>query len=216
MEGYATADSCICRWPTPRAREWVSGFLDRVRQDRNVVAVVAIGSAVRSGVASDDLDIVVVCRSPKALCERAPLEVDLRAFDVSEVDDKIAAGHDLLGWAVIFGRPMFDRRGTWRRITERWDQLVPLPNPDIARDRSAEALKRMSEMRQMGDEDAAVELEVAYLSHRARGVLAEAGVYAASRPELPDQLRTVGAQRLADEVAAALEARAQMRKEFVG
>ena len=216
MKGQGRVDSCIRRWPTPRARDWVGRFLDRVRGDGNVVAVVAIGSAVRFGVDSEDLDIVVVCRRSRALGERPPLEVDLRAFDLSEVDERIAAGHDLLGWAVVFGRVLFDRRGAWRRVVERWEQHVPLPNPETVRERAAGALKRMNEMREMGDVDAAVELEVAYLSHRARGVLAEAGVYPASRPELPGQLRNVGARRLAEEVAEALAARARLRKELVG
>ena len=216
MDRYARVDSCICRWPTQRARQWVHDFLDRVQQDPSVLAVVGIGSAVRSGVLSDDLDIIVIHKEPRALRERPPLEVDLRAFDASKVDAKIAAGHDLLGWAVVFGRPMFDRHDTWLHIVARWEGRVPLPDPVAAKARASAALKRMGEMREMGDEEAAVELEVAYVSHLARGVLARAGVHPASRPELPDQLRTVGAEQLADEVAEALETRAQMRKEFIG
>ena len=216
MRAYASTDRCIYRWPTPQARKWVHDFLDRARQDLNILAVVAIGSAVRKGVESEDLDIIVVCTSARTLRERAPMEVDLRAFDAPNVDVQIEAGHDLLGWAVIFGRPLFDRRGTWRRIAKRWSERVPLPSAEVARTRAAHTLKRMREMREMGDDEAAMELEVSYLTHRARGVLSEAGVYAASRPELPDQLRTVGARRLADKVADALEARALLRREMVG
>lgn len=215
MDRYAAVDSCIRHWPTQRARQWASDFLCRVQRDRNVLAVVVIGSAVRRGVLSDDLDLIVIRVSPQTRRERPPLEVDLRAFDIADVDTKIAAGHDLLGWAVVFGRPMFDRQDTWLEIVERWEGRVPLPDPAVARARAEEALKRLNEMREMGDEDAAVELEVAYLSHLARGVLAEAGVRPASRPELPDQLRAAGAQRLADEVAEALGARARMRTALV-
>ncbi len=216
MEQYATVDSCVCHWPTERSRQWASDFLRRVRQDPNVLAVVAIGSAVRRDVLPDDLDVIVIRRCPQTRRERPPLEVDLRAFEASDVDAKIAAGHDLLGWAVVFGRPMFDRQDTWLQIVERWEGRVPLPDPEVAQARAAEALKRLNEMREMGDEDAAVELEVAYLSHLARRVLAEAGVHPASRPELPAQLRDAGAQRLAEDVAEALEARARMRKGVVG
>ncbi len=216
MAQLATVDNCILRWPTRRARRWASGFLDRVQQDANVLAVVAIGSAVRPGVASEDLDLIVIHRGPQPLRERPPLEVDLRAFRASDIDAKVAAGHDLLGWAIVFGRAMFDRHTTWRQIAKRWEGRVPLPDPAVAQDRAAEARKRMSEMHKMGDEDAAVELKVTYLSHLARGVLAQAGVHAASRPELPQQLRTVGAQPLADRVAEALEIRAQMRKGLIG
>ena len=216
MKAHAPTDRCIYRWPTPRARQWVNGFLGRARHNPNILAVVAIGSAVRSGVESEDLDIIVVCTTARVLCERAPLEVDLRAFDAASVDAKIEAGHDLLGWAIVFGRSMFDRRGTWRRLVKRWAGRVPLPNPEVARARAAQTLKRMREMREIGDEEAAMELEVAYLTHCARGVLAEAGVYGASRPELPDQLRVAGAQQLADKITDALEARARLRREPVG
>lgn len=206
---------CIYRWPSPRAREWVVGFLRRARRDQNVLAVVAIGSAVRKGVESEDLDIIVVCECARNLCERAPLEIDLRAFDASGIDAQIEAGHDLLGWAVTFGLPLFDRHQTWRRIGKRWAGNVPLPDAEVARTRAARTLKRLREMQEMGDDEAAIELELCYVTHLARGVLSEAGVYAASRPELPDQLKTVGAQRLADKVGCALEARASLRKEVV-
>ena len=71
-------------------------------------------------------------------------------------------------------------------------------------------------MLEMGDDEAAMELKLSYLTHRARGVLSKAGVNAASRPELPHQPKAVGAPQLAEEVAAALEARTLLRKEVVG
>ena len=212
MTAIAHLDHCICRWPTERAREWLSDFLLRARRDSNILAVVAIGSAMRMGVASDDLDILVVCRDVRGLDERAPFEVDLRAFDYADIHRKIADKHDLLAWAILFGRPLFDRQQGWVRIVKRWRHCVPLPDPVVARARASIAQKRMNEMRDMGDEDAAIELEVAYRTHCARAELAEAGVYPASRPELPDQLRTVGAIGLADQFSAALEARMRLRE----
>ena len=212
----ARTDRCIRRWPTQRAHDWVDGFLRRVPGDANILAVIAVGSSVREGVASEDLDLIVLCADARSFRERAPLEIDLRAFSASDVDAKIEAGNDLLGWAVMFGRPVFDRWGEWRRIVKGWSGRVPLPDPAVAKSRATRTRKRMMEMREMGDDDAALELEVSYLSHRARGLLAEAGVYAASRPELPDQLRLVGERRLADRVADALEARARLRADLVG
>ena len=44
-------DSAIVRWPTERAKAWLASFLERARRDENVVAIVAIGSAVRSAAA---------------------------------------------------------------------------------------------------------------------------------------------------------------------
>ena len=215
MKKQSTLDRCIFRWPTSAARNWTTEFLQRVRRDRNVLAVVAIGSAVREGVRSDDLDVLVLCQSVQAFSERAPMEIDLRAIDAESVDAKIKAGHDLLGWAVVFGRILYDRKETWLHIVERWRGRVPLPNPVEARCRSDVTRQRMQEMREMGDEDAAIELELAYFSHDARATLAEAGIYPASRPELPRQLTEIGADRLAAQVQLALDARQKMRSQMV-
>lgn len=215
MMKQSAVDRCILRWPTSTARIWTREFLQRARRNRNVLAVVAIGSAVREGVRSDDLDILVLCEYSQKFSERAPLEIDLRALDAQSVDSKIEAGHDLLGWAVVFGRILYDRKETWVHIVERWRGRVPLPDPAEAKCRSDITRHRMQEMREMGDEDAAIELELAYLSHDARATLAEAGIYPASRPELPRQLTEIGADRLAAQVQRALDEREQMRSQMV-
>ena len=62
----------------------------------------------------------------------------------------------------------------------------------------------------MGDDAAAAELEVSYQTHCARALLAEAGVHPASRPELSDQLRSLGAMEQARKLTAALTARQQL------
>jgi hypothetical protein len=54
-----------------------------------------------------------------------------------------------------------------------------------------------------------VDLRVSYLTHRCRAVLAETGVYPASRPESPEQLRQIGHSELADELQDALASRAE-------
>lgn len=213
MPAVETSERCIYRWPSARARSWVDSLLVRARHDPNVLAIVAIGSAVRKGVASDDLDLIVICDDVQLFRERAPIEVDLRAFNAVDVDAKVAQGHDLLAWSIQFGRALLDRDGMWRELLKRWRTRVPLPDPNAARTRAEAARKRMDEMREMGDVGAAIELEVTYQTHCAHAVLAEAGVYPASRPELPRQLRSVRADRLADQVTAALAARTRLRSE---
>ena len=76
-------DSVIRRWPTERAKAWLASFLERARRDENVVAIVAIGSAVRS-TAAEDLDILVLCRNRVALKEKAPIEVDVRKANAKQ------------------------------------------------------------------------------------------------------------------------------------
>ncbi len=52
-------------------------------------------------------------------------------------------------------------------------------------------------MREIGDDDATLEIELASPSHDARAVLAETGVYPAPRSELPNPLIEVSAHDLA-------------------
>lgn len=206
-----SADRLIRRWPTDRSRQWLASFLEAASRNRNVVAVVAVGSAVRSGVASEDLDLIALCRDRKLLNERAPIEVDLRSFDVDQVEQGIEDGQDLLTWAVRFGQPLFDPHHLWDDIIARWRDRLPLPNPMVARARASAALVQLKDMRSAGDQDAVVELSVSYLTHLGRALLAETGVYPASRPELPDQLRHVGQTELADQLAEALSTRDERR-----
>ena len=55
----------------------------------------------------------------------------------------------------------------------------------------------MMELVALGDEEAAAEQKTTYLTHLARAALSREGVYPASRPELPDQLASVGCAALA-------------------
>jgi predicted nucleotidyltransferase len=189
----------------------VASFLDRVRHDPNVVAVVAVGSAIRPDVTSEDLDLIVLCGDRRTFKERAPIEVDLRSFDVADVDDGIRRGQDLLSWTVRFGEPLFDRGHAWERTVDEWKDRLPLPDPKVARARASTALAQAQSMSAAGDEDASLEVHISYLTHLARALLAEAGVYPASRPELPNQLRQVGEGETADQLAEALRERAERR-----
>jgi predicted nucleotidyltransferase len=73
------------RWPTARSEAWTNAFVDRTDRDGNIIAIVAVGSAVRPDVASVDLDLIVVCKEPDKLATKAPIEVDLRAYPAVEI-----------------------------------------------------------------------------------------------------------------------------------
>ena len=194
----------IHRWPTARAKEWVSWFVRQARYDRNVIAIVAIGSAVRSRVPSDDLDLFVLCHERNLLRARAPIEIDVRTANVDSVEQEIQAGRDLAVWAVRYGHPLLDRDGNWRRIVDRWMDELPLPDPSISLERARKAQERIQDLHDIGDEDAARELTISYLTHRSWARLAHAGVHPQSRPELPRQLRAVGEADLAATLEQAL------------
>jgi HEPN domain-containing protein len=195
----------VLRWPTGRSRDWVLALLNSATSDANILAVIAVGSAVRPGVRSSDFDMLVLCTDPSALTAPRPLEVDMRAYSSADVESQLAMGHDLLGWAVMFGRVLFQRDSFWDKLVGSWRHRLPLPSSTLARTRAAAAYRHASDLFQIGDADAAYEQAVHYLTHLARAALLENGVYPASRPELPEQLRKIGNHHLAEQLDRILE-----------
>jgi len=192
------ASGRVLRWPTLRSKDWTNAFLESAKNDPNILAVVAVGSAVRPGVSSADVDFVVFCKDPSALKETPPLEVDLRAYSTADIDEKLQSGHDMLSWAVRFGQALFQRDGFWDRVVDSWRNRLPLPSAELARERAATAYRHLLGVFQAGDEDAAQEQALSYVTHLARAELLDRGVYPASRPELAAQLRGIGHFRLAE------------------
>lgn len=195
LEGGRVAS--IQRWPTTKSRTWTERFLESAWEDANVVAVVAVGSAVRPNVSSVDLDLVVIAKDPAHLGYKAPIEVDLRAYAADKVDALLAGGNDLLGWTVTYGKLLLQKNNYWDLTMRRWQGKVPLPSPAIASKRADAAFVRYCNMREIGDHEAAFEQAVSCLTHLARAELSKKGRYPASRPELPQELRSIGSADLA-------------------
>ena len=192
------ASGQVLRWPTPRSRDWTNTFLGSATSNPNVIAVIAIGSAVRPRVPSADVDLVVICKDPDAFNETPPIEVDLRVYSQADIDAQLKSGHDMLGWAVRFGRVLFQRDCFWDKIVDSWRHRLPLPSSKLARARAAAAYRHLTSVFELGDADAAHEQALSYLTHLARAELLNRWVYPASRPELPEQLRGIGNFRLAE------------------
>lgn len=186
---------------------WFDAFVREAADDPNVLAIVVVGSAVRPEVASDDLDLVVVCSNASALKVKAPIEIDVRRAEMCRVEEDISTGHDLLTWAIRYGKPVLDKEGYWDSLVYRWSDRLPLPDVSVCAARAEAARIRMEDMRTIGDENALADLTVAYQTHRARGSLAAAGIHPASRPELAGQLRLIGEYQLAADLELALAAR---------
>jgi predicted nucleotidyltransferase len=196
----------IRRWPSAAARTWVEQFTATACASALVDAIVVIGSAVRAhGHRKSDLDLIVIYNTAPPATDDAPIDVDIRVFPREQVDDRIAEGHDLLGWAIHFGVAVCDHGGYWADLATRWRHSLPWPSPAIAVKRATRTESLARELLASGDEDAALELATAMLTHRARAHLLQAGIYPASRPELPEQLRATGAIELADRLAGALD-----------
>ena len=190
----------ILRWPTERARQWTCEFLDSAPANGSVLAVIAIGSAVRPNVVSIDLDLIVISAETTPLQVSTPMEIDLRVYSAGAIDAQIARGHDLLGWAIKFGKALFQRDRCWDRIVADWKDKLPLPSAAAARERAASAHARLARILESGDTDAIQEQAVSYLTQLARAELLERGVYPASRPELPSQLRGINGSQIGEQL----------------
>lgn len=200
------SQSQTIRWPTEASMQWTESFLDSVRDDFSISAVIAIGSAVRPNGEAADLDLVVICRERLSLIGSRPMEVDLRVYRADDVDRLIAEGHDVLGWAIRFGHVLFQRAGFWDMTASRWKNDLPLPSPETPRVRARETRRRFLNVLEIGDIDAALEQAISYLTHLAWAELLECGIFPASRRELPSQLRAVDSHRLADSLEGLLDA----------
>jgi hypothetical protein len=188
----------VLRWPTDRSRHWISSLVEAALDNPTIMAVVAIGSAVRPNVASADLDLIIIHADPVFLTDTPPLEIDVREYSAADIDAQIASGNDLLGWGIKFGKLLFQRNNYWDKLVSYWRDRLPLPSSAVARNRAANAHRRLTKVLEFGDADASHEQAVSYVTHLARAELLDRGVYPASRPELPAQLRAIGSFQMAD------------------
>jgi predicted nucleotidyltransferase len=188
----------IKRWPTARSKAWTLQFLADAADNENILAVIAVGSAVRDAVTSVDLDLVVICKKIETMRLKPSLEIDLRMYLEDQVVQELRRGHDLLGWAIKFGRVLFQREQYWNTLSEFWRDRLPLPKLEVAMQRANAAFHRLAKVFELGDFDAAEEQALSYATHLARAELLRQNVYPASRPELLGQLRDIGANESAD------------------
>lgn len=192
------------RWPSDEAFAWAARCVPALCATPNTLAVVFFGSAVRPVDISGDLDVLYIFSGDRPGIDPAPLDVDVRGYAEPDVEPLIMKAHDLLGWAIRYGRLMCERHDYWTSLVARWDDTMPWPDPErsLARAEKAEALA--AQLAVVGDADAAEEQQLSALTHRARARLLESNVFPASRPELPGQLRAIGERVLADSVARAV------------
>jgi hypothetical protein len=199
--------SVIRRWPSRVARQWVRNFVTTFCQEPSVLAIVAYGSAVRDVPSSADVDLLFVFENSFPHFTPPPFDVDVRGYEKSLVDDQVREGHDLLGWAVRHGVVLCERDSFWTAFAFRWRGRVPLPSAIVAEERAEKAERIRQDLLRMGDKIAAKEQLLSVLTHSARSKLLRAGIYPGSRPELPQQLKTLGEKQLAEELSLVLSDR---------
>jgi hypothetical protein len=194
-------------WPSSEAKRWVLAFVKGVCPGLNTQALIAIGSIVRELSVVYDADLIHIYKSHRPDLSNHPLDVDVRVYDGNEVPGLIAAGHDLLGWALRYGRLICEHDHYWTHLQARWQTSSPLPDPTISEKRASKAEAFYRDLRSLGDSAAAHEQLISLLTHKAWARLLRAGVYPASRPELPTQLRGIGDQSLAKRLTRVLSER---------
>lgn len=207
---FQSSLSLVQRWPTETAKLWASHVLAEICAHPQVLAVVLLGSTIRNTDSSFDFDCLYIYTGDRPEFPEAPVEVDLRGFRAQEVERLIQHGNDLLVWSIRFGISICERDNCWSSLQRRWSEKLPFPSADIAETRAAVAERLLNDLREVGDVDAALEQLVAVLTHRARAALLRAGIFPASRPELPGQLREIKKNELADALAAAIAERNTM------
>jgi predicted nucleotidyltransferase len=189
------------QWPTRRAAEWAR----LLPEDANVEAVVAIGSAARGRARStSDVDLIVVCKDLRKKVS-APPEVDARWIDIVKLQASAGSGDDVIAWGIAFGAPLYDPDKTWHHLVAEWQGRLPLPSPEVCAQRAERARRYAVDLVESGDDDAASEQVLTMLTHEARRTLCTQGVFPASRPELVEQLESIGASELAALLARAIE-----------
>jgi hypothetical protein len=202
----------VRRWPSREAEEWLESFIPQACSHPSVLAVVAFGAAVRTASFTADIDLLVIYERPKPAVERRPIDVDIRWYERSQAERFIMEGQELLGWVVRFGELICEQKGYWTMLRQEWLDRMPFPSATVAEDRVNRAWRLYEKLRDMGDEDAAEEQWLVALTQAARAHLIRRGVYPASRPELPCQLRGIDDMPLADKLELALRKREEADK----
>ena len=198
----------INKWPSTRAKKWVENFVQTSRRQSDVWAIVVFGSIIRPKVRySVDVDLLVIYESERPNFVLPPLDVDIRSYRQEDIKSLISEGHELLCWTILFGKILYEKDKYWTTLCDKWKDDLPLPSAKTADKRAKRAKQLFEDLKVIGDEDAAQEQYITMLTQVARAHLIRSDTYPASRPELPDQLKSVGEHKLASQLEKALQTR---------
>ncbi|MCA1836439.1 MAG: nucleotidyltransferase domain-containing protein [Actinobacteria bacterium] len=156
-------------------------------------AVVLIGSYARGTAVRSvsDLDVLVISDDPPEPDSEAHVVV----IPPDRFESRVHDGDDFAQWALRYGVAISGRE--WWDMARRMLYAAPWPHSGNKYRLAEKRLSVVDDLLAMGDDDSSqYELRLA-LSLVARGLLLDARVYPLSRPELPEQLESIGHGRLA-------------------
>lgn len=181
----------ICNWPSFAAKKWVENFIILACPAPSLKAIVLLGSIVRPVNNVNDVDVLYIYSDKPVKCPNRPIDVDMREYEQKNIESLLSQGNELLSWAILFGYLVCENNMYWTSLCKKWQNKLPFPEKEIARARAQKAEKKYNELYKMGDIQAANEMLISKLTHEARIKLISKGIYPKSRPELPDQLRSI-------------------------
>ena len=202
----------IDKWPSIQAKEWVENFVQRLCKQLDIWAIVIFGSVIRQNAKySLDVDLLIIYQNDRPNFSTPPLDVDIRSYRREDVESLITEGHEVLGWTIRFGKVLYEKDKYWTALCDKWKNHLPLPSAKVADKRAERAKQLFEDIKVIGDEDAAEEQFIAMLTQMARACLIRSGIYPASRPELPEQLKSIGKYRLASQLEEVLQKRRELK-----
>ncbi len=202
----------INKWPSPHAKKWVENFVQTLHKQPDIWTIVIFGSITRQQVKySIDVDLLIIYENDRPNFVLPPLDVDIRSYRREDIESLILEKHELLAWTIRFGKILYEKNKYWTNLCDKWKDRLPLPSARIADKRAERAKQLFEDLKVIGDEDAAQEQYITMLTQRARAYLIRSGIYPASRPELPDQLKSIGKYCLSSQLEEAL----QKRREWI-
>jgi predicted nucleotidyltransferase len=156
-----------------------------------------------------DIDILVLRREPTRRV-RSPYGVHLRFEVLDDFRSRMAAGDDFAIYPVRFGALLHDGLGLWAALREemknsKWPDWSS-KFPQVKR-----RIKIAEELLAMGDLEAAAEEYLSAATRVARASLLRRHVYPMSRPQLSEQLLTVGEKDLAKDLQRLVERNIEMQ-----
>ena len=202
----------IDKWPSTYAKEWVENFVPGLCRQPDIWAIVIFGSVIRPNAKYClDVDLLIIYQNDRPNFSTPPLDVDIRSYCREDIESLIQEGHEILGWTIRFGKVLYEKDKYWTILCDKWKDHLPLPSAKVADKRAERAKQLFEDIKVIGDEDAAEEQFIAMLTQMARACLIRSGIYPASRPELPEQLKSIGKYDLASQLEEVLQKRRELK-----